>query len=118
MASQETNNQSEKPKMKEMKHGKDDFELGQLLGGGAFAKVVEGTIINENSPQYGRKYAVKVMDKRHIMKNNKIKYVTIEKKVFLATQSHPFICHLHFTFQDSYSLCLVFIVLYLYAFSQ
>eukprot|EP01084_Bolivina_argentea_P003227 6034_1 len=90
-----------------MKHRKEDFELGQLLGDGAFAKVVEGTIINEKSPQYGKKYAIKVMDKRHIMKNDKIKYVTIEKKVFLATAPHPFICHLHFTFQDSYSLFMV-----------
>ena len=91
---------------KQMKHGKDDFELGQLLGEGSFSKVVQGTIINKESPHYGHKYAVKVMDKRQIMKNNKIKYVTIEKKVFLATSTHPFICHLHFTFQDSYSLCM------------
>eukprot|EP01083_Nonionella_stella_P319044 1169101_1 len=96
---------SESPPKK--KHKKEDFELGQLLGGGAFAKVVEGTIITKDSPQYGRKYAIKVMDKKHIMKNKKIKYVTIEKKVFLATASHPFICHLHFTFQDSYSLFMV-----------
>eukprot|EP00484_Ammonia_sp_Unknown_P021918 CAMPEP_0197032342 /NCGR_PEP_ID=MMETSP1384-20130603/11030_1 /TAXON_ID=29189 /ORGANISM="Ammonia sp." /LENGTH=505 /DNA_ID=CAMNT_0042461987 /DNA_START=77 /DNA_END=1594 /DNA_ORIENTATION=+ len=103
----EENSKPEEPAKKEMKHGKDDFELGQLLGGGSYAKVVEGTIINEKSPQFGRKYAVKVMDKRHIMKNNKIKYVSIEKQVFLATAPHPFICHLHFTFQDSYSLFMV-----------
>ncbi len=60
-----------------MKHRKEDFELGQLLGDGAFAKVVEGTVINEKSPQFGCKYAVKVMDKRHIMKNDKIKYVCV-----------------------------------------
>ena len=63
--------------LKKNKHRKEDFELGQLLGGGAFAKVVEGTVINDKSPQFGCKYAVKVMDKRHIMKNGKIKYVCV-----------------------------------------
>jgi len=92
---------------KKMKHRKEDFEMGQLLGDGAFAKVVEGTVINEESPQFGTKYAIKVMDKRHIMKHEKIKYVNIEKRVFLATAEHPFICSLHFTFQDSYSLFMV-----------
>eukprot|EP00485_Elphidium_margaritaceum_P004993 CAMPEP_0202691356 /NCGR_PEP_ID=MMETSP1385-20130828/6092_1 /ASSEMBLY_ACC=CAM_ASM_000861 /TAXON_ID=933848 /ORGANISM="Elphidium margaritaceum" /LENGTH=505 /DNA_ID=CAMNT_0049346751 /DNA_START=27 /DNA_END=1541 /DNA_ORIENTATION=- len=92
---------------KAMKHGKQDFELGQLLGDGGYAKVVEGTIINKDSPQFGEKYAIKVMDKRHIVKSKKHKYVAIEKQVFLATAPHPFICHLHFTFQDSYSLFFV-----------
>ena len=91
---------------KDMKHGKDDFAIGQFLGGGSFAKVFECKIINKRSPQYGKKYAVKVMDQRHIMKNNKTKYVQIEKNVFLNTSTHPFICHLHFTFRDTYSLCM------------
>ncbi len=50
------------------KHNKKDFELGGLLGGGAFAKVVEGKVTNEDSPFHGRKFAVKILDKRHIEK--------------------------------------------------
>lgn len=59
------------------KHRKEDFELGHLLGGGAFAKVVEGTVIYEQSPQFGTKYAVKIMDKKHMVKHDKVKYVCV-----------------------------------------
>ena len=87
------------------KHRKEDFELGGLLGGGAFAKVVEGKVTNEDSPFFGKEFAVKILDKRHIVKNDKIKYVNIERDVFVKTRKHPFMCHMHFSFQDPYSLC-------------
>ena len=93
-------------KKKIFKHGPKDFELGNILGDGAFGKVVVGTVVNEESPYFKKKFAVKIMDKRHIVKNKKEKYVTIEKNVFLKTNKHPFMCHMHFSYQDPYSLCM------------
>ena len=89
---------------KKYRHKAKDFDFESTLGDGAFSKVVVGKVVNEASPHYGNRYAVKVMDKRHIVKNDKIKYVNIEREVFVATKSHPFVCHMHFSFQDSYSL--------------
>lgn len=93
-------------KAKKFRHSKKDFDFEGTLGDGAFSKVVIGKVINEESPFCNSKYAVKIMDKRHIVKNDKIKYVNIEKQVFIKTKAHPFICHMHFGFQDSYSLYL------------
>ncbi|ETO34675.1 3-phosphoinositide-dependent protein kinase 1 [Reticulomyxa filosa] len=98
------------------KHQKEDFELGKLLGGGSYAKVVEGKVTNPNSPFFNSEFAVKIMDKRHIVKNDKVKYVNIEKKVFLLTNPHPFVCHMHFAFQDNYSLCTFFFFFSFYMF--
>ena len=107
-----TNDKESKP----FKHSPKDFEMGNILGDGAFGKVVIGTVINEKSPYYQKKFAIKIMDKRHIVKNKKIKYVNIEKQVFLKTKKHPFICHMHFSYQDPYSLCmyLQFILFHIY----
>ena len=91
---------------KPFKHGPKDFELGNILGDGAFGKVVVGTVTNQESPYFDKKFAIKIMDKRHIVKNKKIKYVNIEKSVFLKTHDHPFVCHMHFSYQDPYSLCM------------
>ena len=100
---------TEAPQKKAVKftHRKRDFEMGKCLGEGSYAKVFEAKVINEDSPCFGKKYAIKIMDKKHIVKHDKIKYVTIEKKVFLKTKEHPFICHLNFSFQDNYSLFMV-----------
>jgi serine/threonine protein kinase len=52
----------------------------------------------------GREYAIKVLDKRHIIKEKKVKYVNVEKAVLNRT-SHPFVIRLFYTFQDASSLC-------------
>lgn len=52
----------------------------------------------------GREFAIKVLDKRHIVKEKKTKYVTVEKDV-LNKLSHPFVVRLYYTFQDTASLC-------------
>ena len=52
----------------------------------------------------GREYAVKMLDKRHIIKEKKVKYVNVEKSVLNRT-NHAFIIRLFYTFQDQSSLC-------------
>jgi serine/threonine protein kinase len=52
----------------------------------------------------GREYAVKILDKRHIIKEKKTKYVNIERNT-LNNLKHPFVVRLHYAFQDPQSLC-------------
>ncbi|EDQ84745.1 uncharacterized protein MONBRDRAFT_12495 [Monosiga brevicollis MX1] len=54
----------------------------------------------------GNEFAIKILDKQHIQKEKKEKYVITEKDVFNAMDS-PFIVKLHCTFQDSLKLYFV-----------
>lgn len=54
-----------------------------------------------------REYAVKVLDKRHIIKENKVKYVNIEKDTLNRLGDHPGIVKLYYTFQDERNLYFV-----------
>ena len=49
-------------------------------------------------------YALKIMDKNFITKENKIAYVKLER-IVLDQLDHPGIVKLFFTFQDTTSLC-------------
>jgi serine/threonine protein kinase len=54
----------------------------------------------------GRKaYAVKVLDKVHILKEKKQKYVSVEKEALSLLLRHPGVITLFWTFQDRDSLC-------------
>ncbi|GAC92844.1 likely protein kinase [Pseudozyma hubeiensis SY62] len=56
----------------------------------------------------GRKaYAIKVLDKVHILKQNKQKYVAIEKEALSRMIRHPGVVTLFWTFQDRESLYFV-----------
>lgn len=52
----------------------------------------------------GNVYALKIMDKKFITKENKISNVKLER-IVLDQLDHPGIIRLCFTFQDTYSLC-------------
>lgn len=52
----------------------------------------------------GKVYAVKKLDKAHIVKNKKVKYVMIERDA-LSKMCHPGIVKLYWTFKDNRSLC-------------
>jgi 3-phosphoinositide dependent protein kinase-1 len=54
----------------------------------------------------GREYAMKILDKKHIIKEKKIKYVHIEKNT-LNKLNHPGIIHLFYAFQDIDNLCIL-----------
>ncbi|KAJ2539295.1 3-phosphoinositide dependent protein kinase-1, partial [Coemansia sp. RSA 1933] len=79
----------------------NDFEYGRVLGEGSYSTVVEAT-----EKATGRVYAAKILDKRHIIKEKKIKYVNIERDMLQALH-HPFIVRLHYAFQDPHSLYFI-----------
>ncbi|XP_073105556.1 3-phosphoinositide-dependent protein kinase 2 isoform X2 [Elaeis guineensis] len=76
----------------------NDFELGKIYGVGSYSKVVRA-----KKKDSGNIYALKIMDKKFIMKENKISYVKLER-IVLDQLDHPGIVRLFFTFQDAYSL--------------
>lgn len=49
--------------------------------------------------------AVKILEKRHIIREKKVQYVSREKEVMLMLE-HPFFIQLYFTFQDKDNLCI------------
>lgn len=79
-----------------------DFEFGKDLGEGSYSTVVLAT------DKFTKKqYAVKVLDKRHIIKEKKVKYVNIEKHALNRLTGLNGIISLFFTFQDKDSLYFV-----------
>ncbi|XP_062227304.1 3-phosphoinositide-dependent protein kinase 2-like [Phragmites australis] len=76
----------------------DDFELGNIYGVGSYSKVVRA-----KKKDTGNVYALKIMDKKFITKENKISYVKMER-IVLDQLDHPGVIRLFFTFQDNYSL--------------
>ncbi|KAL5716777.1 non-specific serine/threonine protein kinase [Ranunculus cassubicifolius] len=75
-----------------------DFQLGKIYGVGSYSKVVRA-----RKKDTGNVYALKIMDKKFITKENKTSYVKLER-VVLDQLDHPGIVRLFFTFQDSFSL--------------
>lgn len=75
-----------------------DFELGKIYGVGSYSKVVRA-----KKKDTGNVYALKIMDKKFITKENKTAYVKLER-IVLDQLDHPGVVRLYFTFQDTYSL--------------
>lgn len=71
-----------------------DFKFGKILGEGSFSTVVLAKEVTT-----GREFAIKILQKRHIVKENKVPYVTRERDV-MSRLDHPFFVKLYFTFQD------------------
>uniref|UniRef100_A0ABM0GR04 non-specific serine/threonine protein kinase n=1 Tax=Saccoglossus kowalevskii TaxID=10224 RepID=A0ABM0GR04_SACKO len=76
-----------------------DFHYGKIIGEGSYSEVVLAKDISS-----GKEYAIKILEKRHILKEKKEKYVHREKEVLNKLYSHPFFVKLYFTFQDSNKL--------------
>eukprot|EP00045_Choanoeca_perplexa_P015796 m.204067 g.204067 ORF g.204067 m.204067 type:complete len:551 (+) comp17083_c0_seq2:5218-6870(+) len=83
------------------KRSPQDFTISKPLGEGAYSTVFMAT-----EKDTGNEFAIKILDKIHIQKENKEKYVITEKDVFNALDS-PFIVKLHCTFQDARKLYFV-----------
>jgi 3-phosphoinositide dependent protein kinase-1 len=79
-----------------------DFKFGKDLGEGSYSTVVLATDIHTS-----KQYAVKILDKRHIIKEKKVKYVNIEKHALNRLSNRMGIISLYFTFQDKASLYFV-----------
>jgi 3-phosphoinositide dependent protein kinase-1 len=61
-------------------------------------------VVRAKKKDTGNVYALKIMDKKFITKENKISYVKMER-IVLDQLDHPGVIRLFFTFQDTYSLC-------------
>ncbi|KAK5661030.1 hypothetical protein OQA88_12409 [Cercophora sp. LCS_1] len=88
--------------IKSVKKSVRDFSFGRILGEGSYSTVYLAT-----DRQTLREYAVKVLEKKHIIKEKKIKYVNIEKNTLNRLTEHPGIVRLYYTFQDEASLYYV-----------
>lgn len=55
----------------------------------------------------GQVYALKIIDKNHLTRFNKVKYAYVEKDSLarLSTAGHPGVVRLHWAFSDISSLC-------------
>ena len=85
-----------------VKKGVKDFNFGRTLGEGSYSTVLAAT-----DRQTSKEYAIKVLDKRHIIKEKKVKYVNIERDTLNRLTEHPGIVRLYYTFQDERSLYFV-----------
>lgn len=88
--------------MRVVKKGVEDFDFKDELGTGSYS-----TVVAAQDKQTLRHYAIKVLDKGHIIKEQKVKYVEIEKHTLNRLGDHPGIIRLYFTFQDRQSLYFV-----------
>ena len=88
--------------LKYVKKGVKDFQFGRTLGEGSYSTVIAAT-----DRETGKEYAIKVLDKRHIIKEKKVKYVNIEKDTLNRLTDHPGVVRLYYTFQDEQSLYFV-----------
>lgn len=91
-----------RPVMRNVKKGVKDFQFGRTLGEGSYSTVIAAT-----DRETGKEYAIKVLDKRHIIKEKKVKYVNIEKDTLNRLTDHPGVVRLYYTFQDEQSLYFV-----------
>uniref|UniRef100_A0A8C6VW89 3-phosphoinositide-dependent protein kinase 1 n=1 Tax=Nothobranchius furzeri TaxID=105023 RepID=A0A8C6VW89_NOTFU len=76
----------------------EDFKFGKILGEGSFS-----TVVLARELAMGKEYAIKILEKRHIMKENKVQYVKRERDL-MSNLDHPFFVKLYFTFQDDEKL--------------
>lgn len=91
-----------KPVSRYVKKGVRDFQFGRTLGEGSYS-----TVVAASDRQTMKEYAVKILDKRHIIKEKKVKYVNIEKDTLNRLTEHPGVVRLYYTFQDEQSLYFV-----------
>lgn len=73
----------------------NDFWFGSTLGDGAYA-----TVLHSKLKSNSQEYAIKVVEKMHMKRENKVKYVMMER-VIMSSLSHPLIVKLFYSFQDS-----------------
>ncbi|ORX60074.1 kinase-like protein [Piromyces finnis] len=97
-SSQSPEQQHSQPK----KRTPQDFDFFETIGEGSYSSV---THAREKST--GKEFAIKILNKKHIIKEKKVKYVNVEKSVLNKIHNHPLIVRLFYTFQDSYSLYFV-----------
>lgn len=83
--------------------GIKDFKFGQEIGDGSFSRVLLATSVHNPS----EKFAIKVLSKSYLVKQNKVKYVNIEKMALQRLSKLDTVVKMFFTFQDQSSLYFV-----------
>lgn len=81
----------------------DKFQLIRTLGRGSFGRVVLALLKNENATKIndGTKfYAVKVMDKKKLVRYKQIDHTLNERRVLYSLQ-HPNTIRYYFSFKDN-----------------
>ncbi|KAK7863522.1 hypothetical protein R5R35_004975 [Gryllus longicercus] len=89
------------------KQSAKDYIFGKVIGEGSFSTVYLAKDIH-----HSKEYAIKVCEKRHIVKELKVEYVKQEKEVLNILNSNqnktaPFFVKLYSTFQDNERLYFV-----------
>ena len=79
-----------------------DFEFLRTIGKGSFGKVYLARHIREN-----KDYAIKVLNKKMIIKRNEKNHIMSERNVLLKNLNHPFLIGLHYSFQTKDKLYFV-----------
>lgn len=79
-----------------------DFTFLSIIGKGSFGKVYLAEHKSESIH-----YAIKVLDKKHILARNEVKHIMCERNVLLKNINHPFLVGLHYSFQTKDKLYFV-----------
>ncbi|KAL3876578.1 hypothetical protein ACJMK2_034412 [Sinanodonta woodiana] len=79
----------------------NDFLFGKVIGEGSYSTVYLAKEIST-----GKEFAIKVLEKKHIMRERKTQYVMREKEVLMKV-NHQFFIRLYYTFQDNDRLYFV-----------
>lgn len=77
------------------------FEIRDKIGHGSFGEIYAVSLKGSD-----KVYAMKSYYKRHMLSNNMIRFLFVEKKIMMNF-THPFICQLHYTFQTGKKLYMV-----------
>ncbi|XP_023660723.1 serine/threonine-protein kinase Sgk2 [Paramormyrops kingsleyae] len=79
-----------------------DFDFLSVIGKGTFGKVLLAKLKSDN-----KFYAVKVLQKKVILKKKEQKNIMAERNVLLKSLKHPFLVGLHYSFQTPEKLYFV-----------
>lgn len=79
-----------------------DFEFLKVIGQGSYGKVLLARDRKEL-----RVYAVKVLQKKMIIKRNEENHIMCERNVLLKSLNHPFLVNLHYSFQTREKLYFI-----------
>lgn len=82
----------------------EDFELLSLIGRGSFGKVLQ--VKKKNT---GKVYAMKIINKKHILEHNEVEHTLTEKNILqrAGTKEHPFLMNLNWSFQSQEKLYFI-----------
>ncbi|KAL6934955.1 uncharacterized protein HGUI_03447 [Hanseniaspora guilliermondii] len=90
-----------------------DFVFLNKIGSGSYSEVYKAkykTAIDDFNNKRQHFFAIKICSKEHIIREQKEKYVNVEKLTLLKLASkmiHPGIVNLYYTFHDTYNLYFV-----------